>query len=305
MSLPPESAGVAAPATADSPFYPPIQDALANATIPHRSRSAPPNSSNLTVFLSAAGSVQTLSDTDSNHYSSAGAGDLVYQWKDETELGGFFNMTADKKKTEFLPTLNVIRIEPGARDHPVVTFHASDTLSGRMPTEAQRGPFDPALREQGMTVVQALRCRPVPGLVTRSIRVSSETNQKIFALQIKDNSTITANVGPQSLYLPAVKADFSGLCIVIFVWDADAGTAQLVCRNADGTKEEGAVYQNAPRLNEPARRFQIGDFSASLATSGYKFNGDIAETLIYNRALKKDETQRVESWLSSHYFGVK
>ncbi len=302
---PPQPESVPNPSTSDEPFYPPIPDALAKATVPRHERGTPPNFSNLTVFLSAAGIVQTLNDRSSESYSPAGAGDLVYLWKDETELGGLFNMTADKKKPELLPMLNVIRLEPGAREHPVITFHESDALSGRMPSEATRGPFDPAMREQGMTVVQALRCRPLERLVTRSIRISSESNDKIFALQIKNNSTFTANLGPQNLYLPAVQGDFSGLCIVVFVWDADTGTAQLVCRNADGTRQEGEIFKNAPTQNPPARRYQIGDSSASLSTSGYKFNGDIAETLIYNRALKKDEVQRVESWLSSHCFGVK
>jgi hypothetical protein len=258
----------------------------------------------LTAHFTSKDWVQTYKSYAPDNDVAAGPGEKVAIWKDRTELAGQFNLAGDKNKAEFLPTLNVVRIEPLGLEHPVVTFHYSQSLAGRIPSDAKKYPFDPALRETGITVVQALRCRPVPGLDIRSVRVGTgTTNQNILSIQMQPDGNFKASLGQKHMGVPAVRGEPDRFCIVTCLWDADDGHAQLFCRTAEGVVREGAETRKVPTEREAAERVQIGDSVASATTGGYKFNGDILDTLVFNRALNGAEHQRVEKWLADYFFG--
>ena len=295
----------AASTAENTPLFSKIQDAVPAASVPQYSRGTPPNVSSLAAWFSSRDSVKTFASPNDTQEIVATPGDKVIHWRDSADSGGKFTLTGDRKNLELFPTLNVVRIEPNGREHPVITFHQSETLGGKTSQGSVKMPFDPSLREKGVTIVQALRCRPVAGVLTRSVRLGTLENQKIATIQVDDKGTLLANLGRQSHYLPPVQADHGRFCIVILVWNADEGWAQLSCRTADGRSFANNRTSQVPEEKETAARVQIGDSSAPLTTSGYKFNGDVLETMIYNRGLKDDERQRVESWISDYYFGSK
>jgi serine/threonine protein kinase len=284
--------------------YPSIQDALQVAAVTRHERAYTPHTTNLTAHFMSKDWVQTYKADSSDKDVAAGPGDKVSIWKDRTELAGQFNLAGDKNKPEFLPTLNVVRIEPSGLEHPVVTFHHSEWLAGRIPSDAKKYPFDPLLKDTGITVIQALRCRPVASLDIRTVRIATGTsNQNIVSIQMAPDGSFKASLGQKHLSVPAVMGEPDRFCIVTCLWDADDGHAQLFCRTADGVTREGAETRKVPQERDAAERVQIGDAVASESKGGYKFNGDILDTLIYNRALNGAEHVRVEKWLADYFFG--
>jgi len=288
----------------DEVEYPTIQDALPVAEVPRHDRGAPPHTTSLTAHFMSKDWVQTFKAYSPDKDMAAGPGDKVAIWKDRTELAGQFNLAADKNKPEFLPTLNVVRIEPLGLEHPVVSFHHSEWLAGRIPADAKKYPFDPILKETGITVIQALRCRPLANLDIRSVRIATGTaNRNILSIQMAPDGSFKASLGEKQLSVPAVMGEPNRFCIVTCLWDADDGHAQLFCRTADGVTREGLETKKVPTEREAAERVQIGDSVTSEAIGGNKFNGDILDILIFNRALNGVEHQRVEKWLADYFFG--
>jgi hypothetical protein len=288
------------------PFFPRIEDALpTTSALPLYERSNPPNMTNLVAWFSSRELAQTYPSADSQVGVSASPGGKVFLWKDLADAAGELKLQGDRKLSGWMPTLNVVRIEPGGREHPVITFHESEALGGKSPEGAGKMPFDPALHEKGVTIVQVLRCRPVAGLLTRTVRLGTIKNDKIAIIQVSENGTFLANLGRQSNYLPPVRGDHGRFCIVALVWNADEGWARISCRTSDGTVHLGDKATKVPEENEIAERLQIGDYFSPPSMSGYKFNGDMLDTMVYNRALKDDERQRVEALLADYYFGTR
>ena len=291
--------------TPDGPVYDNISDAQPSHITPHPERpGVVPFSNSLAYFFTSGDNVQTYKDPDSPQDVGASPEDTVFFWRDKTAVGGPCNMGGDRRKPLELPKLHVVRIPPANRDFPVVSFHRSQMISARCAEGATGYPFDPALPKAAITVFQALRCRPVTGITCRTLRVGCVNgNTNVLSIQVDDRGTFRATLGPKNKTVPPVAGFGSQFCIVSCLWDADGGTAQLFSRAADGATHEGASTTNLPEERDPGDRVQIGDTSATLTTSGYKFNGDVLDTLIYNRALATEERIRVESWLADYYFG--
>jgi|GEM_PF-2291695 len=300
-----ETAASAATSPSSVPVYDNISDAQPSPTTPHPERpGVVPFSNSLAYFFTSGDNVQTYKELDSPQDVGASPEDTVFFWRDKTAVGGLCNMGGDRRKPLELPKLHVVRIPPADRDFPVVTFHGSQMLSARCAEGSTGYPFDPALPKAAITVFQALRCRPVTGITCRTLRVGCVNgNTNVLSIQVDDRGTFRATLGPKNKTVPPVAGFGSQFCIVSCVWDADGGTSQLFSRAASGATHEGKPTTDLPEERDPGDRVQIGDTSATLTTSGYKFNGDMLDTLIYNRALATDERIRVESWLADYYFG--
>jgi len=295
------------------PQFDPIPDAIQTSTVPRHERAAPPLADSLVCHLSAGAQVLTQRmDGGEPVLVSAAPGEPVYRWQDTTDLGGSLSLdgNADPKTTSMLPELKVVRIPPTQRAFPAITFHRRKNLWGYSGPAKPPSATSPGL--PGITLIQVLRCRPVPGLRGRTVRVAAavdgtpkaESNTpNVISIYVNDDGTFDAILGASSTPVPPVSGHHGQFCIVSAVWDTQAGQAQLFCRSAEGITTEGRMLKNVKNAQLREDCFSIGSPTRLLDVPNCWFNGELLDILIYHRALTPEERTRVESWLAAYYFG--
>ncbi len=312
--MPPPASPVAAPPSPKAPSAAAAADA-SNAGIPdavksdkvqHYNRPPTPNAGSLALYYTAVDNTMTLK-LGQPAPLTARPGEPVFVWKGHGNLGKDSPLLGIPERPETVPQLNIVKISTTQREHPVITFTGEQSLKGTGPETLTGFPFDTENPIQGVTLFQFLRSRPLKNLSTRSLRLA---NRKVNTTIVSLSATSTgyqALVGMKDAVKLNVKTDPRQFGIISLIWDAKAGTAELHSRDATGqTAESGS--SPAPTEAPRADTFQIGEVRKKSAAdpdqspSSNQFNGDVLETLIFNRPLKPEERVNVENWLYDYYF---
>jgi len=177
----PASASSATTAPAGELFFEPISDAIKTGTVTRHQRSTPPLLDSLACYLSSADNALTWQNGDKTKELPALPGELVYGWKEMANASAALRLQVPQEgPTDIMPQLNVVRIPPSNREHPVLTFCRRNVMTGSRGGSVGRVglPFDGSLKQAGITVTIAVRCRPVQGLLGRCLRVYSHTKDQ-------------------------------------------------------------------------------------------------------------------------------
>lgn len=175
---------------------------------------------------------------------------------------------------------------------PAVQFDGTMVLTSASASDLQAGSNDvtvvvvavPAATQPGYSSIVDLSSDTAHGYVLGQL--ADETNQ--YRLWFQD---ATQTSGWQSS--PAVTAISGGAPQVITVVKNGATASSYLNGSAQGS---GTVSQT---LYAPAAPVAVGNRASAL----YGFNGQIAEVLVYNRALGDAERQTIETALTTRYAG--
>ena len=282
-----------------------IQDAIIGARLPVYDRELkPPSIVELSALLTASDKVRCSLPDNPGIESEPAADQKVCIWRDSAPTEGFA-LAGKRDEPLTMPTLRVVQVHPSGGPHAVVSFEPTNCLVAKWKPGSHGFPFQKGRQHTGITVAQVLRCRPLPGILHRTVRIAkshANTNTNVLSILVNDNNTFHALLGKEEKPVPPVTGVTGQFCILICAWNADTGTARLYCRTVDGKQQIGEETKDLPTERDAGDRMQIGNWNSQPSTSGENFNGELAETLVYNRGLGAEDVLRLQDWLADYYF---
>lgn len=227
----------------------------------------------------------------------------VGQWRDNATLGGNavlqYTGSSTKDKQQHYPVLHAAPAGAGlGSSHPVLSFdRAGDTLCVR-DKDKVGDPLAASLDGGNVTVLMVFRAAG-PDAPEGLLLAQGEKKQKVWSLGVKNKGLVAGPDAAAPLQIAGTETEFR---IASFTLDAATGKLHLGLISSDGQKASRDVpFQPDKTAHIDMVRMGTSDAIANPARS--VFSGDIAEVLIYNRALDRDTRHHAENYLRLRYFG--
>jgi hypothetical protein len=228
----------------------------------------------------------------------------VGQWHDISSIGGKavlqYTASTTKNKEDHYPTLRLARAGGGLSSAlPVIAFDgAGDTLCLR-DRDKTGDPIGKSLDDGKTTVLILFRITgsnaPEGLLVARG-----DKRRTMWSLGIRDHGLVAGPGSTTPLRIAGTESEFRIASVVV---DAAAGNLHLGLISSDGQK----VSADARVTVDPAARFdmlRMGTSDGNSNSNRSVFAGEVAEILIYNRALDPDTRHHAENYLRWKYFNA-
>jgi hypothetical protein len=185
-----------------------------------------------------------------------------------------------------------------ATARPVVAFDgAGDTLCLR-DRDKTGDPVGKSLDSGHATVLMLFRSTG-PDAPEGLLMARSDKRQTMWSLGVKDNGLVAGPGSLTPLRIPGTESEFRIASLVV---DAAVGSLRLGLIGSGGQK----VSADARLTHDPAARLEmirIGTSDGSSNAVRSILAGEIAELLIYNRALDRETRHQAENYLRRKYFG--
>ncbi len=225
------------------------------------------------------------------------------QWLDCAENGGraVFQYTASSTtdKERNYPTLVTSRSATGLKSsRPVLSFDGQgDTLCVRDRDQAG-DPLVASLDGGNVSVLIVFLSTggdAGDGLLT----ARSDKRETLWSLGVKDGGLVAGPVAAAPLKIPGTETEFR---IASYVLDAGAGNIHLGLISSDGQKASGDTKL---KVNTGAHleMLRMGTSDGTNEKGRSVFAGEVAEILIYNRALDRETRHHAENFLRLKHFG--
>jgi serine/threonine protein kinase len=259
-----------------------------------------PPGSGLILWLDASKS--TYADADKTASLPNGP---VGQWRDQSENGGraVFQYTASvtKDREKSYPTLRTAPAGAGLlKATPVVTFDgAGDTLCVR-DRDKVGDALAASLDGANLTVLVVYRDNGGPDAPEGLLTFKGEKSRTILTLGTLAQGLVAGPGGGSPLTISGTETEFR---IASCVLDATGGGGiHLGLISSDGQKASSDFKVKAEtKAHLEMIRMGTSDGTASGVRS--MLGADIAEILIYNRALDRESRHMAENYLRQKYFG--
>ncbi|CAN5351530.1 hypothetical protein BH23VER1_BH23VER1_26270 [soil metagenome] len=264
---------------------------------------APPVTAGLVAHFDAA--ALTFSDA---HQSPAGEGERVAEWGDLAPgIGGpnpaQYHRTGTPSKTSHWPTLRQISARDADLPRPVRTleFGGRDRLKIGETPDAED--FGAALAGRSAHFIMVARSRALRG--SKSYLFGSAVDGESGEPLSLSFDGGWGKFGPLDFQGRSSAAEArspgSGFEIISASWDRSAHSLRLTRTGANGTTTGGTPVTDF-KVDADLRRLRLGDRWTASPEAGTGFVGDIAEILVYDRALTEDEKSQVVDHLRQKYF---
>jgi hypothetical protein len=268
----------------------------APATEPDLSR--PPGSGLLMWFDAAKGAYADGSGRAAIMNGPAG------QWSDLAAGGGNsvlqYTASSTRDREQNFPTLRMLPAGAGLKSpRPVISFDGTgDTLCIR-DRDRIGSPTGQALDGGSVTVIAVFRAAG-PDAPEGILTARSDRRSVMWSLGVKDRGLVASPGGGAPLRLPGTESEFR---VASFTLDARAGNRHLVLISNDGQKVSSDTKCQPDKVAR-LEMLRMGTSDGSNDRGRSRFAGDLAELLIYNRALDRDSRVHAEDYLRLKFFGA-
>jgi serine/threonine protein kinase len=274
----------------------PATTALVSATLPGDS-SQPPAEGLVMWFDADKGTRANASGAPAILNGPAG------QWLDMAPNGGFavmqYTASTTPGKEQNFPTLHTFPPVSGLKfPRSVISFDGNgDTLCVRdrdKTGDKIEGTLDGG-RTSVLMVFRSLGQDAPEGLLV----ARDDKKKTMWSLGVRGGGLVSGPASAAPLLIPGTEAEFR---IASYTLDAAAGTTHLCLISGDGRK----VSTDAKvKLDASARleMLRMGTSEGTTSKNRSEFAGDVAEILIYNRALDSETRHFAENYLRLKYFG--
>lgn len=227
----------------------------------------------------------------------------VGQWHDNAASGGTavfqYTASATPNKEAHFPTLRTM--PPGAgliAGHPVIAFDGTgDTLCIR--DRDKTGDAVANTLDGGSVTVLMLFRAAGPDAPEGLLTARTSQRQLLWSLGIKDRGLVAGPGDFKPLQIPGTEDEFR---IASLVMDGTAGSLYCGLISSDGQK----ATSRRDVKPDPAARLDMLRMGTSDGSDGQGRSvlaADVAEVLIYNRALAPETRHLAENYLRLKYFG--
>ncbi|HWB04869.1 MAG TPA: serine/threonine-protein kinase [Verrucomicrobiales bacterium] len=274
----------------------PVRSSLESATVPH-DLSQPPGESLVMWFDAARGTRANSSGIAAAMNGPAG------QWLDNAANGGRaimqYTASTTPGKEQNFPTLHTFPATAGLKtSRPVLLFDgAGDTLCVR--DKDKTGDRIASTLDGGQTTILMLFRSSGPDAPEGLILARDDKKKTMWSMGVKDNGLICTPGSAPPLVIPGTETEFR---IASYTLDALAGRTHLCLVSSSGKREERSANV---KLDAAAHleMLRTGTSDGTTARNRSQFAGDVAEILIYNRALSDESRLHAEGYLRAKYFG--
>ena len=225
------------------------------------------------------------------------------QWLDCSAYGGsaVFQYTASttKDKENNYPTLVTSGSATGLKSRrPVLSFDGQgDTLCLR-DRDKTGDPLVASLDGGNVSVLVVFVC--TGGDAEEGLLMARGDNrQTMWSLGVKDGGLVAGPVAAAPLKIPGTETGFR---IASYVLDAAAGNIHLGLISSDGQKASGDTKLKVDTAAH-LEMLRMGTSDGTNEKGRSLFAGEVAEILIYNRALDRETRRHAESFLRLKHFG--
>ncbi len=227
----------------------------------------------------------------------------VGQWRDIAPGGGFavlqYTASSTRDRENNFPTLRTAPAGAGLlKPTPVITFDgAGDTLCVR-DRDKIGDAVGSALDGGNVSVLMVYRgtgSDAPQGLMN----LRGAGNRTILTLGIEDQGLTAGPGGTRPLLINGTATEFR---IASCVLDAAAGSIHLGLISSDGQKAATDIRTDVAK-DAPLEMIRMGTSDGSNNKERSLLAADVAEILIYNCALDRENRHAAENYLRSKYFG--
>ena len=257
----------------------------------------PPSAGLLIWFDAAKGTRSDASGTAAVNNGPAA------QWHDSAAEGGKavlqYTASSTKDKADHFPVLRTAPAVAGFKSaRPVIAFDGTgDTLCLR-DRDKTGDPVAATLDGGNVSVFMVFRAAG-PDAPEGLLTARTDKKQSIWSLGIKDGGLVALPAAGKPLQITGTEAEFR---IASFVMDAAAGNIYLGLISSDGQKASNETKRSVDTAAH-LEMLRMGTSDGSNHANRSVFAGDIAEILLYNRALDRDSRHHAENYLRLKYFG--